>query len=62
MACAHGSGIAPGLSGRSACATASRWLVEVEQRTRQPVDLIDHDNVNRALCNIAEKPLQGRAV
>ena len=37
-------------------------LGEVEQRTGQPVDLVDHDNVNLALGNIAEKPLQGRAV
>ena len=37
-------------------------LGEVEEGTRKSVDFVDHDNVNVALTNIAEKPLQGRAV
>jgi hypothetical protein len=48
MACANGSGIAPGLSGRSACATVSRWLVEGrqharrERREREPGFVVQH--------------------
>ena len=37
-------------------------LSEVEQRTGQTVDFVDHDNVNPAFGNIAKEPLQGRAV
>jgi hypothetical protein len=37
-------------------------LGEVEQRTREPVDLIDHHDVNLAGTNVAKQSLQGRAV
>ena len=37
-------------------------LGEVKQRTRQSVDLIDHHDVDLACANIAQEPLQGRAV
>jgi hypothetical protein len=37
-------------------------LGEIEQRTGQAVDLIDHHHVDFAGADIGKKPLQGRAV
>ncbi len=37
-------------------------LGEVEQRAGQPVDLVDHDDVDLAGCDVGEQPLQGRAL
>jgi hypothetical protein len=37
-------------------------LREIRQRPCQPIDLIDHDDVDLAVADIAQQPLQGRAV
>ena len=37
-------------------------LGEVEQRTRQPVDFVDHHHVDLAGANVAKEQLEGRAV
>ena len=37
-------------------------LREVHQRARQPVDLVDHDDVDQALLDVGEQPLQRRAL
>ena len=37
-------------------------LGEVAQRAGQPVDLVDHHDVDRARGDVGEQPLQGRAV
>jgi hypothetical protein len=44
------------------CLEGFNDLREVEQRAGHPVDLIDHHDIDLALTDIAEKPLQGRAV
>ena len=35
-------------------------LREVHQRARQPVDLVDHDDVDQPLLDVGEQPLQRR--
>ena len=37
-------------------------LREVHQRARQPVDLVDHDDVDQPLLDVGEQPLQRRAL
>ena len=37
-------------------------LGEVHQRARQPVDLVDHDDVDQPLLDVGEELLQGRAL
>ena len=37
-------------------------LGEIEQRAGQPVDLVDHDDIDLAGADIGKKPLQGRAL
>ena len=37
-------------------------LGEVGQRAGQPVDLVDHHDVDRARGDVGEQPLQGRAL
>jgi hypothetical protein len=36
-------------------------LGEVGERPRQPVDLVDHDDVDLASPDVGQEPLQGRA-
>ncbi len=37
-------------------------LGEIRQRARQPVDLVDHDHIDPAVCHIGQKPLQRRSL
>ncbi len=37
-------------------------LREIRQRPCQPIDLVDHDDIDLAAADIAQQPLQGRAV
>jgi hypothetical protein len=48
--------------GHALCIEGFHDLGEVEQRTGQPIDFVDHDNVDVAGDNVAKKVLQGRAV
>ena len=37
-------------------------LREVEERTGQAIDLVDHNAVDPACCNVGKEPLQGRSL